>query len=1527
MNRGADAKTPLKDGANAGELSRATKSGRKVKRPAHFDDSPDAKKLASELTMENVTPKKKEIPEVVKKSARKTLLKTQSEDSPLKTNGEMTVDVVVKKSARKTLVKQAAQDEEAEPTHRSSRKTIAAISKEDSPEPEVFKKSARKTMLKSGVKKCSEQTLDTVKNEKPEVETLTKSGYVKKVEEEENDAPGVSRTGRKIKIPAHLKEFDDVVVPSPKKEALEKASVRKSLAPVAVKKEEGIPKTPGRARSLAPSQKAPEPEPKEIKNEPKTPRRGKSLAARKLDDDPLALPSSPEETKKDKRLAKSPKNNKNAAVDPLELKADEIPVKTPKRGKSLAAPEVTKTPVQDKAPAKTPSKRGKSMIALSPERSSRTPKQAVSSKLIEDSTNSEPMSRSGRKIKPKKYFGEFEEEEPVAPPPSLPSKVASPVKVVAKSSPAPKKEPPAKVASPIKAIVKSSPVTKKELPTRVSSPAKVLHRSPTVTKKESPPKRIASPVKRHLATKVESPSPNKKAKLEQKLTVIKSDNSKKLDEISPNTEERQITKRGVNDHHHATKDSSLPGADGAEETAEVGSSDAKKKNPTTEAPVDEQTAVEENKPKRGRKTITAEPAKPKETAAVEEPKPAVQQQADKPKRGRKTLPAPTAESSDEAEEPAPAKAPKTPTARRMTTALVPAAAATEDVGSSRSGRKIKPKKFFGEDEPASTSKPPKTATANGAPAGTGGRGRRKTLAAELDKADSAELKDDKVDEVVAVAPKAEVEECPSREEIMTVVGIVDPVVPVEKPKEEEKMEVDEAQPTNQKEEGHEEEHAEEPVPVEEENLPQESKTESITTPVVGAEPEQEEEAPSVVEADPIADDAPVQLAETVQEDQIQSVEPEDGDDDEADHVEQKVENDSCTALEPETVKSSEEDFQETSIPQTSPRPSQTMEEVPKSPAQLLEEPPVVEQTDLEAMPDDIAEEIEKIPESPEETEDFAQIIEQGGNDKTFDIPVEMSEEEHGTEILQTCNEEEAVPSSATEIVQQTAEVSASSSFSEALLVDDEAAEQRCNDVAEITGSQYESVEFLEMSGASTAANEPEMQEPEPVQTACTNGHEQEEQVPNRIVTPDLEDDLDNTEAPCMDDIDDEKEDELLEDVPEPKDATFSERDRDNESIIVIPDTPKPPKSELDEEFDLTDKSFDPQTSQTTVARLDLHHSPVVKKEMVPATPKTPDTKPIKTSCSPDKPDVQEQANVPNEVIEITDSPIALIDPKLRQTEDSGSLTSTPLKMGSKMTTTEKLIQNSRKRSLSASDAEIVKKNVTFHSPANSTMLVDTIDERLKKKNESATKMPQGHRKRSLSEHKDAHLDGPKPSKISKLPNFKSIHQQQFNRMESIEEFHNRKVQRAKDILATSTVKSPAATALVRSAERPPMQKSISLQHKSPYKTGNGSSSSYHHASSKPHVVRPLIPKTSESHHHKLPSDAERQEKRQKQFQTVFKTKSLDSGSGSAGASGKDTPDGARRVIEQSRHKQNQILKGVRTNKRFELLMKYRDAQE
>lgn len=185
-----------------------------------------------------------------------------------------------------------------------------------------------------------------------------------------------------------------------------------------------------------------------------------------------------------------------------------------------------------------------------------------------------------------------------------------------------------------------------------------------------------------------------------------------------------------------------------------------------------------------------------------------------------------------------------------------------------------------------------------------------------------------------------------------------------------------------------------------------------------------------------------------------------------------------------------------------------------------------------------------------------------------------------------------------------------------------------------------------------------------------------------------------------------------------------------------------------------------------------------------------------------------------------------------------------------------------------------------------------------------------------------------------MPNFKNIHQQQFKRMESIEEFQKRKVQRAKDILTNSAAKSPAA-AMSRSGKIKSFSHSFlhshihfphfsALQPKSLHrseKTATSSTTSLPSSASKVSTAKPLTPV---SNPHKPLTDVERMEKRQKQYQTAFKSKTA----AVAGASsGRDNTDGTRHIIEQSRHKQGQILRGVRTNKRFELLMKFRDSQD
>lgn len=137
------------------------------------------------------------------------------------------------------------------------------------------------------------------------------------------------------------------------------------------------------------------------------------------------------------------------------------------------------------------------------------------------------------------------------------------------------------------------------------------------------------------------------------------------------------------------------------------------------------------------------------------------------------------------------------------------------------------------------------------------------------------------------------------------------------------------------------------------------------------------------------------------------------------------------------------------------------------------------------------------------------------------------------------------------------------------------------------------------------------------------------------------------------------------------------------------------------------------------------------------------------------------------------------------------------------------LKSSRKRSFSFCDADRPKKNVTFHSPSNTTMNI--YDEDLSK---SSTKQTSTNitkrRKRSLSvteTERDLmdYIKGKKPttpgttpqkkvihqSKI-RMPNFSNIHQKQFLRMESITDHIARRAERAKNLINSHTKVKPAS---------------------------------------------------------------------------------------------------------------------------------------
>ncbi|XP_014099701.3 uncharacterized protein Mink isoform X1 [Bactrocera oleae] len=157
---------------------------------------------------------------------------------------------------------------------------------------------------------------------------------------------------------------------------------------------------------------------------------------------------------------------------------------------------------------------------------------------------------------------------------------------------------------------------------------------------------------------------------------------------------------------------------------------------------------------------------------------------------------------------------------------------------------------------------------------------------------------------------------------------------------------------------------------------------------------------------------------------------------------------------------------------------------------------------------------------------------------------------------------------------------------------------------------------------------------------------------------------------------------------------------------------------------------------------------------------------------------------------------------------------------SSMEPKELVLRSIRKRSFSVciggAEADIKRKNVTFYSPANQTVILEDVDVRMiqsVKKNiglkTATTETFITHRrKRSLS-FDEAMINKSKyrtqtPNKMgvtpqkakttrTKLPNFAAIHQKNFEKMESLVDHVNRKAERAK-LLTNSASKDRVASA-------------------------------------------------------------------------------------------------------------------------------------
>ncbi|XP_018791222.1 PREDICTED: putative mediator of RNA polymerase II transcription subunit 26 isoform X2 [Bactrocera latifrons] len=157
---------------------------------------------------------------------------------------------------------------------------------------------------------------------------------------------------------------------------------------------------------------------------------------------------------------------------------------------------------------------------------------------------------------------------------------------------------------------------------------------------------------------------------------------------------------------------------------------------------------------------------------------------------------------------------------------------------------------------------------------------------------------------------------------------------------------------------------------------------------------------------------------------------------------------------------------------------------------------------------------------------------------------------------------------------------------------------------------------------------------------------------------------------------------------------------------------------------------------------------------------------------------------------------------------------------SRMEPKEIVLRSIRKRSFSvcigAAETDSKRKNVTFYSPANQTVILEDVDVRMiqsVKKNTDLKTAPTEtfitqRRKRSMS-FDEAMINKSKyrtqtPSKMgvtpqkvkptrTKLPNFAAIHQKNFEKMENLVDHVNRKAERAK-ILTNSASKDRIASA-------------------------------------------------------------------------------------------------------------------------------------
>ena len=372
------------------------------------------------------------------------------------------------------------------------------------------------------------------------------------------------------------------------------------------------------------------------------------------------------------------------------------------------------------------------------------------------------------------------------------------------------------------------------------------------------------------------------------------------------------------------------------------------------------------------------------------------------------------------------------------------------------------------------------------------------------------------------------------------------------------------------------------------------------------------------------------------------------------------------------------------------------------------------------------------------------------------------------------------------------------------------------------------------------------------------------------------------------------------------------------SIISIPETPEKEAPQ--------NSTLKPESQPEEKEKKDATFSPIVDKSIHDSRPHID----VAASYNP--------SPLPRNVVHRTSTPLvkkfkadafsqvfgSKADETLNETQTEASSKINPLERS--------ILKSSRKRSLSVADCDsLVPKKVQFVSPR--VMDIGEIDERMlasfrEEKETSILKASATRRKRSMS-LSDTPLKTKTPKKH--VPNFKAIHEAQFKKMDSIVDHKTKLAERAKKFVTPSKSLPIASTSNAATSSK---QLHVISE--------TGSNKQQSQISKIPKISRkPLV--TSENKQKNPP--LRRSQSAEPQFLSQIKAPVFVSSLSRAMSQevGKPVKSHPKAKVEERferskslyksnaarsnqadiRKKNENILKGVRLNRRFELMMKNR----